>query len=161
MGKYYLFADKICDNGVALGNKSIVDRLNNLFEDNLNLNAHISKLIKEKQELRNKLKETDKERHEEWLTGKEWKWECDRLKKELHTANQETLHFQNKYFAENQKAIAVLEKVKELIDKRNNGTRNGNHSEKYKDGYSGCSCDVVDIIDQQIKELKGDANENN
>lgn len=61
MSKYYLFGDKICDNGVALGNKSIVERLNNLFEDNLNLNAHISKLIKEKQELRNKLKETDKE----------------------------------------------------------------------------------------------------
>ena len=142
MGKYYLFGDKICDNGVALGNKSIVDRLNNLFEDNLNLQNNVSKLIKEKQELRNELKETDKERHEEWLTGKEWKWECDRLKKELHTANQETLHFQNKYFAEKQIAIDELEKVKEEF--------------KLAFSFSIQQKMFDEYVDKRIKLLKGD-----
>lgn len=86
-------------------------------------------------DLEKQLAEKEKERHEEWLTGKEWKWECDRLKRELHTANQETLHFQNKYFAEKQIAIAELEKVKEYWLKHE---------------------DIGYYIDQQIKELKGE-----
>lgn len=71
----------------------------------------INRLIEEKHELQQQLAEKEKERHEEWLNAKEWKWECDRLKKQLHTANQETLHFQNKYFAENQTAIEELNNI--------------------------------------------------
>jgi hypothetical protein len=114
------------------------------------------------QEIKQKLAEKEKERHEEWLSAKEWKWECDRLKKELHTANQETLHFQNKYFAENQKAIAELEKVKEFVTKKHQYKlqlkEQGNLTE-YGEG-SALMCEILlDKLDQQIKSLKGETNE--
>lgn len=55
-----------------------------------------------------------------------------------------------------QLAIQELEKVKNKIEKRNNGTNNANYSTQYKDGYSSCCCDIEEQIDQQIKELKGE-----
>ena len=42
----------------------------------------------------------------------------------------------------------VVQSLKDKIEKRNNGTRNGNYSEQYKDGYSGCCCDLAEILDQ-------------
>ena len=99
----------------------------------------------EKKYWQKQLAEKEKERHEEWLTGKEWKWECDRLRRELHTANQETLNFQNKYFAEKQIAIEELEKVLEWLNipfDENGCLKNGEDLENY--------------IDQQIKLLKGE-----
>ena len=42
----------------------------------------------------------------------------------------------------------VCENIKQKIEKRNNGTRNANYSVEYKDGYSGCCCDLEDILDQ-------------
>ena len=51
-------------------------------------------------------------------------------------------------------AVEQLEKVKELVEKRNNGTRQCSHSVEYKDGYSGCCCDVDTIIDKLITEIK-------
>ena len=56
--------------------------------------------------------------------------------KELHTANQETLHFQNKYFAEKQIAIEELKKTRYYAKHIQGG--------------------LIDYIDQQIKTLKGD-----
>ena len=50
------------------------------------------------------------------LTDKEKEYK--QIKDKLHTAEQETLHFQNKYFAEKQIAIEELEKVKEFLAKR-------------------------------------------
>lgn len=50
--------------------------------------------------------------------------------------------------------IEQLEKVKESFDKRNNGVRQAHYSTEYKDGYSGCCCDIEEQIDQQIVELK-------
>lgn len=99
-------------------------------------------------QLKQQLADKEKERHEEWLSAKEWKWECDRLKKELHTANQETLHFQNKYFAEKQIAIEELEKLKrELEFTSNNNEWITARDDRILNG-------VCDCIDQQIKMLK-------
>lgn len=108
---------------------------------------------KEIDQLKQQLRDKEKERHEEWLTGKEWKWECDRLKRELHTANQETLNFQNKYFTEKQIAIEELKKVKEEFTK------------EVWDMYDTPDlleqiCEFrnkqIQYIDKQIKELKGE-----
>lgn len=96
---------------------------------------------------RQQLVKTNKERHEEWLTGKEWKWECDRLKKELHTAKQETLHFQNKYFAEKQIAIDELEKVIKFAKTQD------------EFGFRKSGMEIFMFVDQQIKSLKGETNE--
>ena len=70
--------------------------------------------------------------------------EIERLREQLHIANQETLHFQNKYFAENQIAIDVLNKVKEYAD---------------VDYRKHCYINAVELdkyIDQQIRVLKGE-----
>ena len=48
----------------------------------------------------------------------------------------------------------VCKEFKEKFEKRNNGIRYSNHSEKYKDGYSGCCCDVEEILDQIQGETK-------
>ena len=42
MDKYFLFDDKICNNGVAMGNRSVVDSLNHLFKENQYLQKSIS-----------------------------------------------------------------------------------------------------------------------
>ena len=52
----------------------------------------------------------------------------------------------NKIREEERKKVVQI--LKDKIEKRNNGTRNGNYSEQYKDGYSGCCCDLTDILDQ-------------
>ena len=56
-------------------------------------------------------------------------------------------------------AIAKLEKVKEKVENRNRGTRQGHSSVEYKDGYSGCCCEITDFINNQIKQLKEQKND--
>ena len=48
----------------------------------------------------------------------------------------------------------VCEEIKQKIEKRNNGTRNANYSVEYKDGYSGCCCDLEEVLDQIQGETK-------
>lgn len=48
----------------------------------------------------------------------------------------------------------VVQELKEKIEKRNNGIRHSNHSEQYKDGYSGCCCELEEILDQIQGETK-------
>lgn len=48
-------------------------------------------------------------------SNQELEKENQQLKDKLHTSEQETMHFQNKYFAEKQIAIEELNKVKELL----------------------------------------------
>lgn len=74
--------------------------------------------------------------------------EIERLREQLHTANQETLHFQNKYFAEKQIAIEELDKVKQQLFKSFDGIGLNTYCEKVKP--------VESYIDQQIKSLTGD-----
>ena len=49
----------------------------------------------------------------------------------------------------------VVQELKGKVEKRNNGIRHSNHSEQYKDGYSGCCCDLEHILDQ----IQGKTNE--
>ena len=49
----------------------------------------------------------------------------------------------------------VCEEIKQKIEKRNNSTRNANYSTEYKDGYSGCCCDIEDVLDQIQGENNG------
>lgn len=81
--------------------------------------------------LEQQLAEKEKERHEEWLTGKEWKWECDRLKRE-----------------QNQTAIAELEKVQKYIVEE----------AKPVIGYPYLknSVMILNFVCDQIKSLKGE-----
>ena len=74
--------------------------------------------------------------------------EIERLREQLHIANQETLHFQNKYFAEKQIAIEQLEKVKQQLFNSFDGVGLNTYCEKVKP--------VENFIDQQINELKGE-----
>ena len=72
------------------------------------------------------------------------------LKDKLHTAEQETLHFHNKYFAEKQIAIEELDKVKRLLnaDYRLQETNYTNTMD-----YCECLNIINEYIDNQIAEL--------
>lgn len=74
--------------------------------------------------LQSQLAEKDKERHEEWKTGKEWKWEWQRVNLQLEQANQDKISF----------AIAELEKVKDYAQHIQGG--------------------LINFINNQIEELK-------
>ena len=71
-----------------MSNREIfIDKLRQLSKEEM-LERYIALLNTEKltdyvSDLEAKLAESERERHEEWKTGKEWKWECDRLKKQL------------------------------------------------------------------------------
>lgn len=81
--------------------------------------------------------------------------EIERLREQLHTANQETLYFQNKYFAEKQIAIEELEKVK---DYAKSNIKNLENEEKFVQvGATIYTCKrFIKQIDGQIKLLKGE-----
>ena len=75
--------------------------------------------------------------------------DCQQLKEKLHTAEQETLHFHNKYFAEKQIAIEELEKLKDFF------------LEPYKDEEMDTDYlitkdagEIADYLLDQIKQLK-------
>lgn len=86
-------------------------------------------------DLEAKLAEKEKERHEEWKTGKEWKWEWQKVNQKLEKADQEKISF----------CIEQLEKVKEKAIK----PKDYGWCDKYKDCW-----DIVMEIDNQIKQLK-------
>ena len=74
--------------------------------------------------------------------------DCQQLKEKLHTAEQETMHFHNKYFAEKQIAIEELNKVRETAEcVLDNALKNSSLNESYYDR-------LLDEIDNQIKQLK-------
>ena len=108
-------------------------KLNALREDIANKEKRIV-------ELKQQLAEKEKERHEEWKTGKEWKWEWQKVNQQLEQAHQDKISF----------AVEQLEKVKEWI--------NNNLEENY--GLNGSLFYVVNSsklseeIANQIKQLK-------
>lgn len=81
-----------------------------------------------------------------------------KLKLDIRAMNLQNINTERMEAVRNQTQLAIqeLEKVKEKIEKRNNGTNNANYSTQYKDGYSSCCCDIEEQINQQIKELKGE-----
>lgn len=61
MDKYFLFDNKICNNGVAMENRSVVDSLNHLFKENQSLRKSISEQHNKIVDLETKLAEKEKE----------------------------------------------------------------------------------------------------
>jgi ssDNA-binding Zn-finger/Zn-ribbon topoisomerase 1 len=104
----------------------------------------LTEMLKSSQEeyykLEQQLAEKEKERHEEWKTGKEWKWEWQKVNQQLEQANQDKISF----------AVEQFRQLK--IDL--NARRGEYYTEK---GYKkfACSVDIINtIIDNQIKQLK-------
>lgn len=53
----------------------------------------------------------------------------------------------------NECMIERFKELKNVIERKNNGTRNSSCSLEYKDGYSGCCCNIQSFIDEQIEEM--------
>ena len=86
------------------------------------------------------LEEKEKERHEEWKTGKEWKWEWQKVNQKLEKADQDKISF----------AVEKLEQVKETAEcVLDNALKNSSLNQSYYDR-------LLDEIDNQIKQLKDD-----
>ena len=105
------------------------------FESAYDKNSLMKLCYEEISDLEAKLAESEKERHEEWKTGKEWKWEWQKVNQKLEKADQDKISF----------ALEQLEKVKaELV--------------KLEQDYSlsWCGIKIYNFIDDQIKELKGE-----
>ena len=95
--------------------------ITNLVEDNRASQEWYKKQLAEK----------EKERHEEWETGKEWKWEWQKVNQKLEKAEQDKISF----------ALEQLENVKE---------HNDNLVCDDEDYYNY----ITAFIDNQIKQLK-------
>ena len=98
-------------------------------------------------QLKQQLAESEKERHEEWKTGKEWKWEWQKVNQKLEKSEQDKISF----------AVEQLEKVKELLNTDFESTISW--IDPYEDGEYLNSMtynhnNTIKIIDNQIKQLK-------
>lgn len=83
-------------------------------------------------------------------SNQELEKENQQLKDKLHTSEQETLHFHNKYFAEKQIAIEELNKVRETAEcVLDNALKNSSLNQSYYDR-------LLDEINNQINELMGE-----
>ena len=83
--------------------------------------------------LQKALAEKEKERHEEWKTGKEWKWEWQKVNQKLKKAEQDKISF----------AVEQINKIKNDL------------YENEKINIRACDFDEIDnIFDNQIKQLK-------
>lgn len=92
------------------------------------------------EELKQQLAESEKERHEEWKTGKEWKWEWQKVNQKLEKAEQDKISF----------AVEKLEQVKETAEcVLDNALKNSSLNQSYYDR-------LLDEIDNQINELMGE-----
>lgn len=95
----------------------------------------ISNRDKEIAELKQQLAEKEEERHEEWKTGKEWKWEWQKVNQQLEQANQEKISF----------CIEQLEKVKEFVKETSGIVGHEWRIDRFR---------VLEQIDNQIKAIK-------
>ena len=112
--------------------KEEIERLNKQLETQEKTITNIVEDNRASQEwYKKQLEEKEKERHEEWKTGKEWKWEWQKVNQKLEKAEQDKISF----------AVEQLEKARKLIDELldNCGDK------QYK---------VWEVFDNQIKQLK-------
>ena len=79
------------------------------------LQSQLAEKEKEIKELKQKLENAEHERHEEWINGKEWKWECDRLKYQLAEKEKDLEYMEDSKISF---AIEQLDKVKEFCNQR-------------------------------------------
>jgi hypothetical protein len=86
------------------------------------------------------LAEKEKERHEEWETGIDWKWEWQKVNSELKKAYQDKISF----------AVEQLEKVKWIVEDIQCACG---------DDYNISRDFLIEEIDNQIKQLKENCGE--
>lgn len=120
--EYEEMTNKIADLEAKLAQA----KMNESFEKEKKENAW--KFI---EQLKQQLEEKEKERHEEWKTGKEWKWEWQRANQKLEQANQDKISF----------AVERLLNVRSFICEC---------TEIKEPDYT----KVCDFIDNQIRQLK-------
>lgn len=111
-----------CYVNLPLSKKGVIEILNDQQDKIVDLEA--------------KLEKNEKERHEEWKTGKEWKWEWQRVNQQLEQANQDKIEF----------AVEQLENVKNYIIT--------DEKDMFGATYLMKSSYVLEYIDNQIKRLK-------
>ena len=92
------------------------------------------------------LAEKEKERHEEWKTGKEWKWEWQKVNQKLEKAEQDKISF----------AVEQLEQLKKLCQEKFNWWENSEWEGNIydKSDVSNAYFDIEANVDNQIKQLK-------
>ena len=119
--------------------KEEIERLNNQLATQEKTITNLVEDNRASQEwYKKQLEEKEKERHEEWKTGKEWKWEWQKVNQKLEKADQDKISF----------AIDELEKVKETTECiLDNALKNSSLNQSYYDR-------LLDEIDNQIKQLK-------
>ena len=103
--------------------------ITNLVEDNRASQEWYKKQLAEK----------EKERHEEWETGKEWKWEWQKVNQKLEKAVQDKISF----------AIDELEKVKDFFLEQHRDEEMDTDYLITKDAG-----EIADYLLDQIKQLK-------
>ena len=110
-----------------------------MFVDYVATNKIIKDQSKQIADLEAKLAECEKERHEEWKTGKEWKWEWQKVTQKLEKAEQDKISF----------AVEQLEQTRKEFEIKFKGC-------KWEDKMLvGKFCNITnEIIDNQIEELK-------
>ena len=119
--------------------KEEIKRLNKRLETQENTITNLVEDNRASQEwYKKQLEEKEKERHEEWKTGKEWKWEWQKVNQELEKADQDKISF----------AVEKLEQVKETAEcVLDNALKNSSLNQSYYDR-------LLDEIDNQIKQLR-------
>ncbi len=119
--------------------KEEIERLNNQLETQENTITNIIEDNRASQEwYKKQLEEKEKERHEEWKTGKEWKWEWQKVNQKLEKADQDKISF----------AVEKLEQVKETTEcVLDNALKNSSLNQSYYDR-------LIDEIDNQINVLR-------
>ena len=139
MDKYYLFDNKICNNGVAMGNRSVVDSLNHLFKENQSLQKSISEQHNKIADLESKLAESEaiKKKYktiflDRFVDAKVedariWKEKYDQLKQQLAEKDAEIEELKKQENKEKQSAgdvfVSMFEAFEKLSDQQINDLR--------------------------------------
>lgn len=160
-----MFVDYVAINKIIKDqSKQISDLEAKLAESNESNHKNIVELIKMATEKDRKIEESKQQLAEKDEFLKKQKELFETVDRELYLTKDTLKHHTNIYNSlvesRNQDKISFaleqLEKVKEKVENRNRGTRQGHSSVEYKDGYSGCCCEITDYIDNQIKAIKGE-----
>ena len=111
------------------------------------LEAKLAEKDKEIEWLKIKLEKANTERHEEWKTGKEWKWAWQKANRQLEQANQDKISFAVEQL--NFVRESLLENLYDLYSKPSEIW------EEYGDLYDVVITGGINkTIDNQIKKLK-------
>lgn len=77
--------------------KQLEEQNGKLIEERDNLKQQVVGKDNRITELKQHVEKAEHERHEEWITGKEWKWECDRLRRQLESIDRDKIKLLTKF----------------------------------------------------------------